>query len=109
MTNQQKLEALKAFLQENGFKYKCDYKSNNGARADLYIGRFRIMVRLSREGDQKFFLKTRYYYHPFFIRDNETKDFVLEKMQNLIIKCMQEEQAGYQRQYDKEHAKRERK
>ena len=103
MTNKDKLEALKAFLQENGFKYKCDYKNKNGVKADLYIGRFSIVVRISREDDQKFFLKTRYFYHPFFIRDNETKDFVLEKMQNLIIKCMQEEQTAYQRQFDKKN------
>lgn len=83
MTNKEKLEALKAFLTGEKIDFKENYVSN-GTMFALYVEKYRIAVRLSDENDQNFFYKTRKYYHPFFIRDNESTEFVIEKMQNCI-------------------------
>ena len=50
-----------------------------------------IFIKISGDDDAKFFNRHKYYY-PIFIRDNETPKFVLEKVQNTIIKSMKEKQ-----------------
>lgn len=87
MTNREKLEVLKAFLNENSIPFKENVMWK-GQKFDLYIGKYHICVRLSDENDQKFYERVKRIYHPLFIRESETSDFVLEKMQNLIIDLM---------------------
>lgn len=91
MTNKEKLEALKAFLSENNLDYEDNYKAKV-ADIDLLVTKHSIAVHLSDKHDQEFFNKTKYHYKPFFIRDEETVDFILEKMQNCIIDRMQKQQ-----------------
>ena len=84
MTNKEKLEVLKGFLKENNIPFK-EKVMQRGQKFDLYISKFGICVRLSDENDQRFYEKIKYIVHPLFIRENETPEFVVEKMQNLII------------------------
>ena len=91
MTNKEKLEALKAFLKENNISF-MEKVVRKGQLFDLYISKYLICVRLSDENDQNFYERVKYGFHPLFIRNNETSEFVIEKMQNLIIDLMKREQ-----------------
>jgi hypothetical protein len=89
MDNKDKLEAIKAFLTENNLNFEENHFSKSKKiNIDLVVYPYRIAVHLSDDTDKEFFNKTKRHYHPFFIRDNETEDFVLEKMQNCIIEEM---------------------
>ena len=102
MTNSEKLEALKAFLKENGIVFYNEFRTKKLAvMPDLYIPKHKIMVKLSDENDQKFFNAVKFRYHPLFIRDNETSEFIIEKMQNLIIDIMNFKQRLYQKMVSK--------
>lgn len=91
MTNKEKLEALKAFLRENDLEYEENFKSKL-CKVDLMVTKHNIAVHLSDKDDQKFFLQCRRFHHPFFIRDDESLEFIIEKMQNCIIDRMQKQQ-----------------
>ena len=89
MDNKDKLEGLKTFLKENNLKFEVDHFSKSRKiKIDLVVYPYRIAVHLSDENDKVFFNKTKRHYHPFFIRDNESEEFVLEKMKNCIIEEM---------------------
>lgn len=77
MTNKEKLEALKTWLTENGCKFKENVEVL-GVKADLYVKYPHIAVRIG--DDAEFFRRTKYTCSPFFIRDNDTVEFVIEKM-----------------------------
>lgn len=84
--NRLKLEALKVFLDSNGVSYIEDYKSGLGVVIDLKIPKFHIAVKLGY--DAEFYNKVLKRYKPFFIRDNETIEFVIEKMQTCMVDIM---------------------
>ena len=97
ITNEKKLEAVKEWLSGNGINYIENHKSGFGVTMDLKIPSLMIAVFLSdgdREketekynastGHKKLFRK----YQPFFIRESETKTFVLEKIQNCCYNRM---------------------
>ena len=89
MTKEEKLEALKAFLTENNVKFvENHYSKTNKLTFDVLIKDLRIAVHLSDENDQAFYHKIYKYYKPFFIRESESVDFVIEKMQNCIYDRM---------------------
>lgn len=120
MTNKEKLEALKAFLKENNVKFIEDYRSNFGVTMDLKLPDLMIAVFMS-DGDKekehsiynarndkwsqfgtftgKGGWKLHYVYKPFFIRESETKAFVLEKIQN----CCFERMVRMQKQFEKKN------
>ena len=86
MENKEKLKALIAFLTENNLNFEENHFSRSKKiNIDLVVYPYRIAVHLSDDNDREFFNKTKRHYHPFFIRDNESEEFVLEKMQNCII------------------------
>lgn len=104
MTNREKLKAVKRFLKENGLKFYTNFVSREGERhPDVYLPSYKVMVKVSegKEKDDEFFLAVRRKYHPLFIRDNEDVDFVLEKLQNLIIVLMNRSQRTHQKSYNK--------
>jgi len=100
MTNEQKtkLKVLTDFLKTERIYYCREYvnKSRNVV-ADVYIPANRIAIKVSqgKEKDDEFYKKVKYIWHPLFIRDNESEDFVLEKLQNLIIDIMKQSQKNY--------------
>lgn len=96
MTNEEKLEALKAFLKENNVRFVENHVSKFGVTMDLKLPDLMIAVFLS---DDKIFEedvynvgigkhKMRFVYKPFFIRESESLDFIIEKMQNCIVERM---------------------
>lgn len=110
MTNQDKLEGLKKFLQENGLKYFEKYRSHTfKVTMDLKVRKLRIAVFIS-DGDPKhenalvYATKRnrKYYfarvYNPFFIRESDSMEFIIEKMQNTIIKRMMQAQKRWQKE-----------
>jgi hypothetical protein len=89
MTNKEKLEALKVFLNENNVKFvENHFSKTNKLTFDLLIKDLRIAVHLSDGNDQTFYKRIFKYYKPFFIRESESVDFVIEKMQNCIYDRM---------------------
>lgn len=91
LTNEKKLEVIKDFLKENKIPYEENHASRRcGVMIPLAVKKHRIAVRI---GDsQEFFEKTKGKYYPIFIRDEDTKAVVLEKIQNTIIKSMRNQQ-----------------
>ena len=105
MSNKEKLEVLKAFLKENSIPFK-ENVIRKGQHLDLFIGKYLICVRLSDENDQKFYEVIKHVYHPLFIRERETAEFVVEKMQNLIIEIMKKQQRRSLKKKDEKSANR---
>ena len=87
ISNEKKMEVIKSFLDENGIAYVENHKSGRcGVIIPLAVPKHKVAVRIG--DDQDFYLKTRGVYYPIFIRDEDTKEKVLEKIQNTIIKSM---------------------
>ena len=87
MTNEEKLEELKKWMREN----KIPYLTNHFSRTTqtllpIKVRKYRIAVRIG--DDDEFYQKVKKTYHPIFIRDTDTAEFVIEKMQNTITKSM---------------------
>ena len=102
MENKEKLEAVKAFLTENNLNFEENHFSKSRKiNIDMVVYPYRIAVHLSDDNDREFFNKTKRHYHPFFIRDNESEEFVLEKMQNCIIDEMKKIQERFNKANEK--------
>lgn len=107
MTNKDKLEALKAFLIENKVEFVENYKSRSKHVVfDLRISSPLIAVIISNNLDSVTYRRIRKGYTPFLIRDNETVEFVIEKMKNCIVDRMMLEQKKMEREARKEEARR---
>ena len=106
ITNEQKLEALKSWLTENNIEYVENHESRFGVKIDVKIPNLKIAVFLS-DGDKKKEnaiynsvsgrWKLYHVYKPFFVRETETKAFVLEKIQN----CCFDRMVWLQKQFEK--------
>ena len=90
MTNEEKLERVKAFLNENNIPFEENAKKCK-VNLPLYVKKYNIVIHVG--DDQEFFQAIRRVCHPVFIREEETADFVLEKVQNLIIERMKSMQS----------------
>ena len=114
MTNNEKLEALKAFLIENNVNFIENYRSNYGVTMDLKLPDLMIAVFISdgekgcecekaiyNTGDGKY--RLRFVYKPFFIRESESMEFVIKKMQNCIVERM----VLMQKRWEKKNKKKE--
>ena len=86
MDNKEKLETLKTWLTENGYKYKENVEFV-GQQADLMVDYPRIAVHVGDSNE--FFRKVKYKAAPFFIRDYETVEFIIEKMTNCISQAIE--------------------
>ena len=100
ISNEEKLKALRRFLNENKIPFINNYHSKTfNVDMAIKVKKLRIAVFLS-EGDKDYersliFAQSGYngsplrnVYNPFFIRKSDTKKFVLEKMQNCIVSRM---------------------
>lgn len=106
MTNKEKLEALKAFLIENTIEFEENYKSRSKHVVfDLRISSPLIAVIISNNLDSETYRKIRKGYTPFLIRDNETVEFIIEKMKNCIVDRMMLEQKRMEKETKKEEAR----
>lgn len=107
-SNAKKLEALKEWLAINQIPFIANYKSGFGVTIDVKIPHLMIAVFLS-EGDTEHEMavynakgsggcKLHHVYKPLFIRKNETKEFVLEKIQN----CCYDRLVALQRKFERD-------
>lgn len=88
MKNETKLKKVQKFLEENGIEYRLPKKQKFG-HSDLWIPSLKIFVKIDGEDHQVFYDK----HHvgrvfPVFIRNEDTPKFVIEKVENTIIKSM---------------------
>lgn len=93
MEQKKRLSVIKRFLAKN----KIDFSENvnllsckKKTIADIYIKKLRIVVHASDGNDQEFYEKVKKWYKPFFIRESESDEFLVEKMQNCIIERMKQ-------------------
>lgn len=99
--NEEKLNGLMKFLDENNIMYVKN-GTVKGFPADLIIPKMRVAVHLSDMNDQLFFkrmIKSRF--NPFFIRDTESAEFILEKIQNCIFDIMMARQKKLEKSANK--------
>lgn len=111
VSNEKKLEAVKDWLRENNIEFIENYKSGYGVTMDLKIPSLMIAVFLSNdvvqgEWERSIFNahtkndvhKLHWTYNPFFIRESETKAFVIKKLQN----CCFDRMVWMQKKFEKE-------
>jgi hypothetical protein len=106
MKNINKLERLKAYLKENNLAYTTPKDGHSVGYCDLYITAHRIAVKVTLEGeedDQEFYQKHKVADYPVFIRMSDTPKFVIEKVQNTIIKSMVRHQKAVLRKAEREN------
>lgn len=101
MKNETKLNRVKEFLDGNNIKYFTPKNSGKEGHSDLVLPSFRIYIKLQGEDDALFYENHHVGVHPIFIRDDETPKFVLEKVQNTIIKVMQKKQEAFEKRKKK--------
>ena len=107
MTNQEKLEKLKEWLRDNNIPFVENYTSKSrGVTFDLRVKKPLIGVCISSERDQEIFQKVKRVYAPFFVRESETAEFVIEKMQNCIVNKMMQAQRELEKKAKKDEGRR---
>lgn len=91
MKNINKLERLKAWLTENNLAYTIPGAGHQRGHCDLFVSAYRIAVKVlyeDEDDDQDFYEKHKRADFPLFIRTADTPKFIIEKVQNTIIKSM---------------------
>lgn len=88
MTQQEKLQAVRQWLKDNEIKYtrKFRVRTDDGGIviADIQIFDSFISIHVSKgkEDEEEFFKKVSKIFRPVFIREEETVEFIIEKIQN---------------------------
>lgn len=85
MTNEEKRRYIEKWLASQHIGYVRRYKHQWG-KSDTFLPRYRVYIKIAGDDDEEFFCKHRVF--PVFIRDEETAEFILEKVQSSIIKSM---------------------
>lgn len=84
-SNRWKLKMLCKWLAENGVNdYVEKMMIDGGVMIDLYLPTQNIAVHISNKYNQQFYMAVREDFRPFYIRCNDSIDFVLEKMRNCL-------------------------
>ena len=89
MTNKEKLRHLEKWLASQHIGYVSRQK-HQWARSDTFLPRYKVYIKTAGEDDEEFYYKHRPF--PVFVRDEDTPDFLLEKVQSAIIKSMTQRQ-----------------
>ena len=101
--NEEKLKELMKFLDENGIVNVRDAKVK-GFPVDLLLPKMKIAIHLSDMNDQLFFRRmVKYRFNPFFIRDTESVEFIIEKAQNCIYDVMMRKQKWLEKSTNKQN------
>lgn len=107
MTNEEKLEKLKEWLKDNDIPFVENYKSKStGFTFDLKVKKPLVAVCISSERDNEIFQRIKRVYAPFFIRESETAEFVIEKMQNCIVEKMMQAQRFLEKKNKRDDGRR---
>lgn len=102
MTNREKLNCITAWLRMQHIGYVYRTKHEHG-KSDVFIPKYKVFIKIAGKDDAEFFLRHRTF--PVFIREEESAEFVLEKVQMTIIKSMTRRQAVLLRKAKKEETK----
>ena len=107
MTNEEKLEKLKEWLKDNNVPFDENHKSRStGFTFALMVKKPLIAVCISSERDNEIFRRIKRTYAPFFIRESESPEFIIEKMQNCIVDRMLKQQKALENEAKKEEGRR---
>lgn len=90
MENSKKLTAVMLFLHENNIKYVLNSKGEG--HCNLWVPVHRIAIKMTGDDDALFYDTHRRTCFPVFVRTEETVEFVIEKVQNTIVKSMKKVQ-----------------
>ena len=104
MKNETKLRKVIGFLKENNIKY-IERKKRYG-HSDVFLPDTRVAIKVDGNDRQRFYKTHRAMCFPVFIREEDTPKFVLEKLQNTIVKAMMREQQVLMRKKEKEENRR---
>lgn len=88
MKNETKLLKLKSFLDDNNINYIVPKKAGRMGHSDLVLPVYRICIKMQGDDDEVFYQRHKVGRYPVFIRKEETPKFIIEKVQNTIIKAM---------------------
>lgn len=91
MKNETKLKKVIAFLEENNIKYR-QHKNVWFGHSDLFLPDTRVAIKIDGEDCVRFYDTHKRSCFPVFIREEDTPKFVIEKVQNTIIKSMTKQQ-----------------
>ena len=105
MKNETKLKKVIAFLEENNVKYR-QHKNVWFGHSDVFLPDTRVAIKIDGEDRKRFYETHKGKCYPIFIRDEDTPKFVLEKVQNTIVKSMMKEQELLMRKKQKEENRR---
>lgn len=100
MKNSIKLEKVKLFLDENNIKY--EEREKRFGHSDLWIPKARVAIKIEGDDSMAFFETHNKTCCPVFIREDETLEFVIEKLQAAIVKSMMKQQQNLMRRMEKE-------
>lgn len=104
MKNGTKLKKVQKFLEENGIGYHLPIHRGEWGHSDLCILQLSIFISLDGEDNDEFYERHhRGNQFPVFIRNDDTPKFVLEKVQNTIIKSMTLQQKRLMNKKSKRH------
>jgi len=82
-TIEQKLKRVKEYLSENGISYEENHKSQRtGVLVPIYIWPYGVAI--FGGSSEEIYYAVCDVYRPLFVREEETMDFILEKVRNLI-------------------------
>ena len=85
----EKYEAAKEYLTKKGIEYWTDvHVGKTGIVLPLYVPKYRIAVRVG--DDTQWYNCVKRTTHPVFIREADSKEFVVEKIQNTIHRIKEE-------------------
>lgn len=85
MNNQEKIQAVKTALTEKGIEHWTGVDTpKKNVKIDIYLPKHNIAI-FDGHDDEKF-KAVRFFTFPVFIREEESFDFVLEKIQATIAK-----------------------
>ena len=91
-------------MKENNIKY-IERKKRYG-HSDVFLPDTRVAIKVDGNDRQRFYKTHRAMCFPVFIREEDTPKFVLEKLQNTIVKAMMREQQVLMRKKEKEENRR---
>lgn len=104
MKNETKLKKVIEFLKENNINY-IERKKRYG-HSDVFLPDTKVAIKIDGEDRYHFYKTHKRRSYPVFIRDEDTLKFVLEKVQNTIVKSMMKEQELLMRKKQKEENRR---
>ena len=98
MTNKEKLDEVVKFLEKEDIDFVLRPESVK-TKSNIYIPQWKIGVKVEDECSQDYFNRHKRFIGIVFIRESETAEFILEKLQAVIIKQMMAAQRKFLKKF----------